>query len=362
MAKGGKHDPTTMRRAGRPSVEPRKGPPSMTGFADQSARHKTMARSLVRPVVVPVASLNKQQPSPRDAHLTPSLSLPLSLHQAHPNYDPSTKAGAHVLSRVARAVDAMEREQLSSAKLELESSRTFSHLATQVTQLKQAMTQLADAVVGELDDIRADHNAWQSKMERYERVIEDKVSAVDALCADKESVRRLAREEARGALFELKAEIGNATECVTDARAALAEAERRNQETQRQLAVLKDVARASDMKLQDQVDGVKARVSLLVNGGAEIGGAGSSGGGAGGGGGVAYASEADVVALRDWARAVAAGHDGRLRRVEAHSGIVAPGSGGSGVGHETPVSAPPLRGMSPYMSPRPPKAPGYPGY
>ena len=62
MAKGGKHDPTTMRRAGRPSVEPRKGPPSMTGFADQSARHKTMARSLVRPVVVPVASLNKQQP------------------------------------------------------------------------------------------------------------------------------------------------------------------------------------------------------------------------------------------------------------------------------------------------------------
>ena len=141
----------------------------------------------------------------------------------------------------------MEREQLSSAKLELESSRTFSHLATQVTQLKQAMAQLADAVVGELDDIRADHNAWQSKMERYERVIEDKVSAVDALCADKESVRRLAREEARGALFELKAEIGNATECVTDARAALAEAERRNQETQRQLAVLKDVARASDM-------------------------------------------------------------------------------------------------------------------
>ena len=358
MAKGGKHDPTTMRRAGRPSVEPRKGPPSMTGFADQSARHKTMARSLVRPVVVRVASLNKQQPSPRDAHLTPSLSLPLSLHQAHPNYGPSTKAGAHVLSRVARAVDAMEREQLSSAKLELESSRTFSHLATQVTQLKQAMTQLADAVVGELDDIRADHNAWHVKMERYERVIEDKVSAVDALCADKESVRRLAREEARGALFELKAEIGNATECVTDARAALAEAERRNQETQRQLAVLKDVARASDMKLQDQVDGVKARVSLLVNGGAEIGGAGSSGGG----GGVAYASEADVVALRDWARAVAAGHDGRLRRVEAHSGIVAPGSGGSGVGHETPVSAPPLRGMSPYMSPRPPKAPGYPGY
>ena len=81
----------------------------------------------------------------------------------------------------------MEREQLSSAKLELESSRTFSHLATQVTQLKQAMAQLADAVVGELDDIRAGHNAWQSKMERYERVIEDKVSAVDALCADKES-------------------------------------------------------------------------------------------------------------------------------------------------------------------------------
>ena len=53
MAKGAKQDPTTMRRAGRPSVEPRKGPPSMTGFADQSARHRTMARSLVRPAVRP---------------------------------------------------------------------------------------------------------------------------------------------------------------------------------------------------------------------------------------------------------------------------------------------------------------------
>ena len=53
MAKGVKQDPTTMRRAGRPSVEPRKGPPSMTGFADQSARHSTMARSLVRPAVRP---------------------------------------------------------------------------------------------------------------------------------------------------------------------------------------------------------------------------------------------------------------------------------------------------------------------
>ena len=53
MAKGAKQDPTTMRRAGRPSVEPRKGPPSMTGFADQSARHRTMARSLVRPAVPP---------------------------------------------------------------------------------------------------------------------------------------------------------------------------------------------------------------------------------------------------------------------------------------------------------------------
>ena len=102
------------------------------------------------------------------------------MNQAHPNFDPSMKAGAHVLSRVARAVDAMEREQLSSAKLELESSRTFSHLSTQVAQLKRAMSQLADAVVGELDEIRADHDAWRRKMERHERVIEEKVAAVDA--------------------------------------------------------------------------------------------------------------------------------------------------------------------------------------
>ena len=158
------------------------------------------------------------------------------MNQAHPNFDPSTKAGAHVLSRVARAVDAMEREQLSSAKLELESSRTFSHLSTQVAQLKRAMSQLADAVVGELDESRADHDAWRRKRERHERVIEEKVAAVDATRADKDAIRRLAREEARSALYELKAEIGNATECVADAKAALAETERRNAETGAALA------------------------------------------------------------------------------------------------------------------------------
>ena len=287
------------------------------------------------------------------------------MNQAHPNFDPSTKAGAHVLSRVARAVDAMEREQLSSAKLELESSRTFSHLSTQVAQLKRAMSQLADAVVGELDEIRADHDAWRLKMERYERVIEEKVAAVDATHADKDAVRRLAREEARSALYELKAEIGNATECVADARAALAETERRNAETGAALARLKDVARASDVKLQDQVDAIKARLAVMMSGGfPSDGGFGSGPGGEGNGNGhggngvsnpgTAYASEADLVALRDWAREVATGHDLRLRRVE--------GFGLGSSGQNTPTSAPPLRGMSPYMSPRPPKAPGYPGY
>ena len=287
------------------------------------------------------------------------------MNQAHPNFDPSTKAGAHVLSRVARAVDAMEREQLSSAKLELESSRTFSHLSTQVAQLKRAMTALADAVVGELDEIRADHDAWRLRMERHERVIEEKVAAVDATRADKDAVRRLAREEARSALYELKAEIGNATECVADARAALAETERRNAETGAALARLKDVARASDVKLQDQVDAIKARLAVMMAAGGfpSDGGFGSGPGGErnghGGNGvsnpGTAYASEADLVALRDWAREVATGHDLRLRRVE--------GFGFSGGGRDgTPTSAPPLRGMSPYMSPRPPKAPGYPGY
>ena len=286
------------------------------------------------------------------------------MNQAHPNFDPSTKAGAHVLSRVARAVDAMEREQLSSAKLELESSRTFSHLSTQVAQLKRAMTALADAVVGELDEIRADHDAWRLKMERHERVIEEKVAAVDATHADKDAVRRLAREEARSALYELKAEIGNATECVADARAALAETERRNAETGAALARLKDVARASDVKLQDQVDAIKARLAVMMSGGGVDGGVGSGAGGvgnngAGNNGGIAYASESDLVALRDWAREVATGHDARLRRVEGLGfGFGDRGSSRDG----TPTSAPPLRGMSPYMSPRPPKAPGYPGY
>ena len=44
---------------------------------------------------------------------------------------------------------------------------------------------------------------------------------------------------------------------MADARAALAETERRNAETGAALARLKDVARASDVKLQDQVDAIK---------------------------------------------------------------------------------------------------------
>ena len=255
------------------------------------------------------------------------------MNQAHPNFDPSTKAGAHVLSRVARAVDAMEREQLSSAKLELESSRTFSHLSTQVAQLKRAMSALADAVVGELDEIRADHDAWRLKMERHERVIEEKVAAVDATRRGQGCVRRLAREEARSALYELKAEIGNATECVADAKAALAETERRNAETGAALARLKDVARASDVKLQDQVDAIKGSAGDHdERGGVETDrtGVGSGAGGvgnngAGNNGGIAYASESDLVALRDWAREVATGHDARLRRVEGFGIWVAAG-------------------------------------
>ena len=142
-----------------------------------------------------------------------------------------------------------------------------------------------------------------------------------------------------------------------DAKAVLAETERRNAETGAALARLKDVARASDVKLQDQVDAIKARLAIMMSGGGvETGGPdGGVGSGPGvGNGAIAYASEADLVALRDWAREVATGHDARLRRVEGF-GL---GSGGQ----NTPTSAPPLRGMSPYMSPRPPKAPGYPGY
>ena len=103
----------------------------------------------------------------------------------------------------------------------------------------------------------------------------------------------------------------------------------------------------------------------MMAGGVETGGPDGgvgSGPGVGNGarnGAIAYASESDLVALRDWAREVATGHDARLRRVEGLGfGFSDRGSSRDG----TPTSAPPLRGMSPYMSPRPPKAPGYPGY
>jgi len=94
-----------------------------------------------------------------------------------------------------------------------------------------------------------------------------------------------------------------------------------------------------------------------VFGNSGAGGVGNNG--VGNNEGIAYASESDLVALRDWAREVATGHDARLRRVEGLGfGFGDRGSSRDG----TPTSAPPLRGMAPYMSPRPPKAPGYPGY
>jgi hypothetical protein len=120
-----------------------------------------------------------------------------------------------------------------------------------------------------------------------------------------------------------------------EARAVLAEAERRAEDTAGRLQSLQDVARGADAALQAQVDEIRDAVVSLdarVGVGVGVSGAGVSGSGATQGDHkvadashittrdillAGAASEADVVALRDWTRRTAGAHAERLARVEA---------------------------------------------
>ena len=96
-----------------------------------------------------------QPPSPVSAPLSPP-------PETHASYDPKTR----VVKQLQSTVDNLLREQASHARLESTSRETFAHLAAEIERVRSAVATLADAVIEEMDAVRADHAAWRSEKRR----------------------------------------------------------------------------------------------------------------------------------------------------------------------------------------------------
>jgi hypothetical protein len=312
-------DNSKMRRAGRPSVDVTRG----AAFAEKAYAEGEFKNTLRT--------------------------------QGNAHYDAKPIVG-RVIHQLRTAVESLSKENASQAKLEEESAQTFQFLCTQVTALQRAFTTLADAVIEELDTVRDDQVQWRQEKEEWvhkmtsiERDVERRVAAVDSWREENDALRgellafkteqagvnssQVNVETMRDHLEDLRAEMGYAQSAVSEARLALAEAERREAEMGQALQSLQLKAEGADLQLQDQINAVRSAVEskLLGGGGGGISGSGSA------------ATESDVVALRDWTKAVTTGHDARLRRMETGlsamamsergaGGSVGGGSGGGGGG------------------------------
>jgi len=194
--------------------------------------------------------------------------------------------------------------------------------------VEKAFGDLADAVSEELRAARAEREKWSADL-RAARVVVDACDARTSACVERCDALANTFDDHETARLEARA----AAAAVVEARAVLAEAERRAEDTAGRLQSLQDVARGADAALQAQVDEIRdAVVSLDARVGVGVSGAGVSGSGATQGDHkvadashittrdillAGAASEADVVALRDWTRRTAGAHAERLARVEA---------------------------------------------
>ena len=130
----------------------RERPAPMTGFADQSARHRTMARSLCAPPSVQIAArvFNNDAPS-----ATPLTRATLLDEPGAPQLRPVDESRrARPLPRRARR----RRHGTRAALLRQARVGIDAHLFAPLDASRAApaaMGALADAVVGELDEIRA---------------------------------------------------------------------------------------------------------------------------------------------------------------------------------------------------------------
>jgi hypothetical protein len=285
-------DASQMRRAGTPSVTTKRGALStMARLADQEARHKNVLRP-----------------------------------KGTASYDPKTRE----MRRLSAVVERLALEQRESLKAESAAADVFSAVSNRVAVVEKAFGDLADAVSEELRVSRAEREKWSAHLEAA-RVVVDACDARTSACVERCDALANTFDDHETARLEARA----AAAAVVEARAVLAEAERRAEDTAGRLQSLQDVARGADAALQAQVDEIRDAVVSLdarVGVGVGVSGAGVSGSGATQGDHkvadashittrdillAGAASEADVVALRDWTRRTAGAHAERLARVEA---------------------------------------------
>tara|TARA_B110000977_G_scaffold194607_2_gene271525 strand:- start:2072 stop:2863 length:792 start_codon:yes stop_codon:yes gene_type:complete len=207
--------------------------------------------------------------------------------------------------------------QAASASAETAAADVFSAVSNRVSVLEKAFTDLVDAVTQELGDARGERKRWQQDAEALGvRIDRCEVTTAEcaATCAALSTTfddRAVARREAL-----------TAASAVTEARQALQAAERTHLEVNERLEALENVARDADAALQAQIDELGESAAR-----AEFRRAGAGGGQVSTPGGThvvttrdillaGAASEADVVALRDWTKQVTESHAARLTKVE----------------------------------------------
>ena len=276
-------DASQMRRAGKPTVTTKRGALStMARLADQEARHKNVLRP-----------------------------------KGTSSYDPKTRE----MRRLSAVVEKLALEQRESLKAESAAADIFSAVSDRVAVLEKAFGDLADAVSDELTAARAERKKWSADLKAARGVV-DACDEKTKKCVERCDALQTTFDDHESARLEAR----TAASAVVEARAVLAEAERRAAETAERLQSLRDVAHDADAALQAQVNEIRETVvSLDARAGAvsrdglhespasrvttrDILLAGA-------------ASEADVVALRDWTRRVTDAHAERRARVEATAGV-----------------------------------------
>ena len=274
-------DASQMRRAGTPSVTTKRGALStMARLADQEARHKNVLRP-----------------------------------KGTASYDPKTRE----MRRLSAVVERLALEQRESLKAESAAADVFSAVSNRVAVVEKAFGDLADAVSEELRAARAEREKWGADLNAA-RVVVDACDARTSACVERCDALANTFDDHETARLEARA----AAAAVVEARAVLAEAERRAEDTAGRLQSLQDVARGADAALQAQVDEIRETV-VSLDARVGVGVSGVSGDHKADASHITTrdillagaASEADVVALRDWTRSTTNAHAERLARVEA---------------------------------------------
>ena len=230
-------DASQMRRAGTPSVTTKRGALStMARLADQEARHKNVLRP-----------------------------------KGTASYDPKTRE----MRRLSAVVERLALEQRESLKAESAAADVFSAVSNRVAVVEKAFGDLADAVSAELRAARAEREKMGADLQAA-RVVVDECGARVGACVERCDALAKTFDDHETARLEARA----AAAAVVEARAVLAEAERRAEDTAGRLQSLRDVAHGAGAALQAQVDEIRDTVVSLdkrVGAHAGVSGAGDAG-------------------------------------------------------------------------------------